>query len=210
MPKGSEELTNARREEIVRACAALYETMGFKEITIRDIGEKTSVTRTSIYNYFQTKEEIFLALFQREYEAWIRDLKIMLEENEKMSVAGFSGALAHTLEKRGRLLKLLSMNHYDMEANSRMENLVAFKTAYGNSLRTLSCCLEKFFPEMTDRDIQGFIYAFFPFLFGVYPYTVVTEKQKAAMEAADVNYVCLSVYEIVESVVKKLLGEKER
>ncbi len=210
MPRGSEELTNSRKEEIINACALLYETMSFKEITLKEIGEKTSFTRTSIYNYFQTKEEIFLALFQREYEAWIRDLKIMLEENEKMSVAGFSGALAHTLEKRGRLLKLLSMNHYDMEANSRMENLVAFKTAYGNSLRTLSCCLEKFFPEMTDRDIQGFIYAFFPFLFGVYPYTVVTEKQKAAMEAADVNYVCLSVYEIVESVVKKLLGEKER
>ena len=210
MPRGSEELTNSRKEEIINACALLYETMSFKEITLKEIGEKTSFTRTSIYNYFQTKEEIFLALFQREYEVWIRDLKIMLEENEKMSVAGFSGALAHTLEKRGRLLKLLSMNHYDMEANSRMENLVAFKTAYGNSLRTLSCCLEKFFPEMTDRDIQGFIYAFFPFLFGVYPYTVVTEKQKAAMEAADVNYVCLSVYEIVESVVKKLLGEKER
>lgn len=210
MPRGSEELTNSRKEEIINACALLYETMSFKEITLKEIGEKTSFTRTSIYNYFQTKEEIFLALFQREYEAWIRDLKIMLEENEKMSVAGFSGALAHTLEKRGRLLKLLSMNHYDMEANSRMENLVAFKTAYGNSLRTLSCCLEKFFPEMTDRDIQGFIYAFFPFLFGVYPYTVVTEKQKAAMEAADVNYVCLSGYEIVESVVKKLLGEKER
>ena len=209
MPRGSEELTNSRKEEIINACALLYETMSFKEITLKEIGEKTSFTRTSIYNYFQTKEEIFLALFQREYEAWIRDLKIMLEENEKMSVAGFSGALAHTLEKRGRLLKLLSMNHYDMEANSRMENLVAFKTAYGNSLRTLSCCLEKFFPEMTDRDIQGFIYAFFPFLFGVYPYTVVTEKQKAAMEAADVNYVCLSVYEIVESVVKKLLGEKK-
>ena len=210
MPRGSEELTNSRKEEIINACALIYETMSFKEITLKEIGEKTSFTRTSIYNYFQTKEEIFLALFQREYEAWIRDLKIMLEENEKMSVAGFSGALAHKLEKRGRLLKLLSMNHYDMEANSRMENLVAFKTAYGNSLRTLSCCLEKFFPEMTDRDIQGFIYAFFPFLFGVYPYTVVTEKQKAAMEAADVNYVCLSVYEIVESVVKKLLGEKER
>ena len=53
MPKGSEELTNARKEEIVSACAALYETMSFKDITIRDIGEKTSFTRTSIYNYFQ-------------------------------------------------------------------------------------------------------------------------------------------------------------
>ena len=64
MPKGSEELTRAREDEIISACAALYETMGFKDITLRDIGEKTSFTRTSIYNYFQTKEEIFLALLQ--------------------------------------------------------------------------------------------------------------------------------------------------
>ena len=75
VPKGSEELTNARKEEIVSACAALYETMGFKDITLREIGEKTSFTRTSIYNYFQTKEEIFLALLQREYGAWTADLE---------------------------------------------------------------------------------------------------------------------------------------
>ena len=31
------------------------------------------------------------------------------------------------------MLKLLSMNMYDMEANSRMERLVAFKKAYGAS-----------------------------------------------------------------------------
>ena len=62
MPKGSEELINARKEEIINACAALYETMSFKEITIRNNSKKTSFSRPSIYNYFQTKEEIFLAL----------------------------------------------------------------------------------------------------------------------------------------------------
>ena len=206
MPRGSEELTNSRKNEIISACAKLYETMSFKEITLKEIGEKTSFTRTSIYNYFQTKEEIFLALFQKEYELWIRDLEILYQENERMSVNEFAGAVAHTLEKRECLLKLLAMNHYDMEANSRMENLVAFKVAYGNSLRAVSCCLEKFFPSMSVGDIQGFIYAFFPFLFGVYPYTVVTEKQKAAMQEAGVDYVCLSVYEIIDSMVKKLLG----
>ena len=205
MPRGSEELTNSRKNEIISACAKLYETMSFKEITLKEIGEKTSFTRTSIYNYFQTKEEIFLALFQREYELWIRDLEILYQENERMSVNEFAGAVAHTLEKRECLLKLLAMNHYDMEANSRMENLVAFKVAYGNSLRAVSCCLEKFFPSMSVGDIQGFIYAFFPFLFGVYPYTVVTEKQKVAMQEAGVDYVCLSVYEIIDSMVKKLL-----
>ena len=63
MPKGSEELTKARKEEIIDACASLYETKSFRDITIRDIGEKTSFTRTSIYNYYHSKEEIFLAPF---------------------------------------------------------------------------------------------------------------------------------------------------
>ncbi len=205
MPRGSEELTNARKEEIVNACARLYETMSFKEITLKEIGKETSFTRTSIYNYFQTKEEIFLALFQREYEAWIKDLEMMYRQNERMSADEFAGAIAHTLEKRERLLKLLAMNHYDMEAASRMENLIDFKMAYRDALHAVSCCLEKFFPKMTVSDIQEFIYAFFPFLFGVYPYTVVTEKQKEAMDAAGVNYLRLSIYEIVDSMVKKLL-----
>ena len=59
MPRGSEELTRARREEIVSACAALYETMSFGEVTIAAIAAETTFTRTSIYNYFRTKEEIF-------------------------------------------------------------------------------------------------------------------------------------------------------
>lgn len=74
MPKGSEELTNARKNEIISACAALYETMSFQDITLKEIGKQTSFTRTSIYNYFHTKEEIFLALLQREYEMWSIDL----------------------------------------------------------------------------------------------------------------------------------------
>ena len=70
MPKGSKELTASRKEEIITACEELYKTMSFKKITIKEIGNATSFTRTSIYNYFQTKEEIFLALLQREYERW--------------------------------------------------------------------------------------------------------------------------------------------
>ena len=97
------------------------------------------------------------------------------------------------------------MNLYDMEANSRLENLVAFKRAYAASLRAVAGCLEKFFPAMTGRDVQDFIYAFFPFLFGIYPYTSATEKQRAAMEAAGVDYAGLSVYEIVRPMVERLL-----
>lgn len=209
MPKGSEELTQARKDEIINACAELYETMNFKDVTLKDIGAKTSFTRTLIYYYFHTKEEIFLALLQREYEAWIEDLTAMQKCHRKMTVDQFAEELACSLERRSRLLKLMSMNHYDMEANSRMENLVAFKTAYGNSMRAVTCCLEKFFPQMTVSDVQGFIFAFFPFMFGIYSYTVVTEKQREALEKSHTNYVFLSIREITKSMAVKLLREFE-
>ena len=205
MPKGSEELTNARKDEIINACASLYKTMGFKDITIRDIGAETSFTRTAIYNYFQTKEEIFLALLQREHEAWISNLEEITRERETMRIGDFSDAIAGSLEKRGCMLKLMSMNLYDMEGNSRMDNLVAFKVVYAQALRSVSGCLEKFFPQMTPGDIQEFLYVFFPFLFGVYPYTTATDKQKEAMELAHVNYAQYSVYEIVRSFVSRIL-----
>lgn len=205
MPKGSEALTRARKEEIINACADLYETMNFKDVTLKDISKKTSFTRTLIYYYFHTKEEIFLALLQREYEAWIEDLEVLLNTYEQMSVEQFADALAQSLERRHRLLKLMSMNHYDMEANSRMENLVAFKVVYGNAMKAVTRCLEKFFPQLSPLERQSFIYAFFPFMFGIYPYTVVTDKQREALAQANADYVYYSIYELTHSMVLKLL-----
>lgn len=206
MPKGSEELTAARKDEIITACAELYKTMSFKEITIKEIGNATSFTRTSVYNYFQTKEEIFLALLQREYERWAERLQQIQTEHEKMTAEEFADALARSLEERTNLLKIMSMNHYDMEENSRMERLVEFKVAYGRSLAEVRNCLDKFFPEMTAHEKQDFIFSFFPFMFGIYPYTTVTKKQRNAMMQANVHYVYMSVYEITYTEVKKLLG----
>ncbi len=205
MPKGSPELTASRKEEIVNACEKLYQTMSFKEITIKEIGAVTSFTRTSIYNYFQTKEEIFLALMQREYEEWSAEMFALAEENSAMSAADFADAIAHSLEKHEQLLKLLAMNHYDMEEHSRPERLTEFKLAYSASLDAVRACIRKFFP---DTDCESFIFVFFPFMFGVYPYSVATEKQLKAMREAKMDFKMHSIYEMIYSCVIQLLGGK--
>lgn len=161
MPAGSEKRTNARREEIINACEKLYQTMSFKEITIKQIGEVTSFSRTSIYNYFETKEEIFLALLTREYKMWVEQLKDVLEKYEKLTVEELAGIIADSLEKRWQLLKILSMNHYDLEENSRTEMLVEFKLMYGEALNAMEQLLIKFRKEFDENKRQDFIYAFF-------------------------------------------------
>lgn len=209
MPKGSIELTNARKDEIIAACKKLYETMSFKEITIKEIGNVTSFTRTSIYNYFQTKEEIFLAILQQEYECWSDELLAALSRKEIMSREGLAVLLADTLSRRELLLKLLSMNMYDIEENSRIEKLVDFKKAFGKSMKLTAECVSRCIPQMSQEEGVRFLYAFFPFVYGIYPYTTVTEKQKAAMEAAGIDYQYFSIYDITLSAAKKLLGVDE-
>ncbi len=205
MPKGSPELTAARKEEIISACEQLYKTMSFKDITLKEIGNVTSFTRTSIYNYFQTKEEIFLALYTREYDRWNEDLQGILNENAKLSKKQLSEKIASSIAKREQLLKLLSMNNYDMESNSRPELLVSFKVAYGESLRNIQKILKKFCPDMNEADIKNFIYVFFPFMFGIYPYTTVTDKQREAMNKANVDFTYQTIFEITNNCILRLL-----
>ncbi len=206
MFKGTADLITQRREEIINACEQLYRTMSFREITLKEIGNTTSFSRPTIYNYFQTKEEIFLALFQREYERWNENLTAILEENETLSKAELADRIAVSLAGREQLLKLLSMNIYDMEANSRQELLTAFKRAYGRSMELVSALLRKYCPDMTAADIQNFIYTFYPFMFGIYPYTTVTEKQRVAMKEAGIDYVYQTVYELTYGCLSRLLG----
>jgi AcrR family transcriptional regulator len=205
MPKGSPERTAARKEEIINACEKLYQTMSFKDITLKEIGNETSFSRPTIYNYFQTKEEIFLALFEREYVRWNEELEGIFEKNEILTKEQVAEKLALSIANREQLLRLLAMNNYDMEANSRPELLTSFKISYGESMRNICRILTKFCPEKSVKEIQNIIYIFFPFMFGIYPYSAVTDKQMKAMKEANVDFVYQSVFDITNNCLLKLL-----
>ena len=207
MFRGTPELITQRRKEIINACEKLYQAKSFKEITLKEIGNEVPFSRPTIYNYFQTKEEIFLALFQREYDRWNEDLTAILNGDAQMTKAELSEKIASSLAGREQLLKLLSMNNFDMEANSRQELLTAFKQSYGRSMHLMCMLLEKFCPDMSVTDIQNFIYTFYPFMFGIYPYTAVTDRQKTAMKEAGINYVYQTVYGLTYSCLIRLLGK---
>ena len=148
----------------------------------------------------------FLALFAQEYELFTEDLDRLCRQNESLTPDELSSALARALERRPLMLKLLSMNMFDMEANSRMERLIAFKAAYGKSKDAMDACLKQFVPALSEQRRQTFLYAFLPFVYGLYPYTMVTEKQKQAMREAGISYVYMSTYEMAYDFIRTLLG----
>jgi len=200
------ELIRARKDEIVKVCEKLYETHSYKEITIKEIASFTSCTRSSIYNYFQTREEIFLAFLGQEYRKWVDDLSILEKEGQAFNKQHLAEGIAHSLENRGKMLKLLSMNLSEIEGNSRMESLIEFKVIYGEAIRVLKRITALYCPEKTESGINDFVFSFFPFLFGIHPYVHRTKAQIAAMDAAGTEYTLRSIYEVVYTGVKVMLS----
>ena len=77
--------------------------------------------------------------------------------------------------------------------------------SYGAAIAALRACLRRFFPALEKADEEVFIYAFLPFLFGVYPYAHATQKQISAMQKAGVKVPSLSEFSLVSDFLKALL-----
>ena len=205
MPKFSQEIMNSRKEELVDACEKLYQTKTFNEITLKEIGDTAEFTRTAIYSYFQTKEEIFLALLQREYGKWIKELEEIEQTNVKLSASKLARRFALSLQNRVQLLKLLSMNLYAIEENSRDENLLEFKKVYKAAIDAVDRCFKMLKPKATQTESYAFSYHFFPFMYGVYPYVFPSEKQIRAMKTAGMKLKKRTVYQLAYPAILKML-----
>lgn len=209
MPKGSPELTEKRKNEILDACEKIYKTQGFYGVNIKEISTEISLTRPSIYNYFETKEEILLGLLVRKYESWCEALEKIAGLAGNLDRIGLSQHIAHTLEDQETLLRILNMNLFEIELNSRIERLAEFKVQFKRSIAAFCAILHAYKADVTDEECGAFCETFSAFLFGVFPFTKHTEKQNAAMQMAGVYMEEASIYEMVFRCLMKLLPEKE-
>jgi len=78
MPKGiplTEEEQNRRRREIFGTAVHLFLEKGFNETSMREIAEAAGVGKSTLYDYFPTKDDILLSMVENE----LRDLTIKAE-----------------------------------------------------------------------------------------------------------------------------------
>ena len=197
MPRASAERTEKRKSEILDACEKVYREQGFYGVNIKEISTETSFTRPSIYNYFETKEEILLGLLVREYDGWCGELEKLGALAETLSRLDLAEQMAHTLDGKEILLRILNMNLFEIEQNSRVERLAEFKKQYARATDALTGIMRSFQPEMTDSECME--------LFGVYPFAFHTEKQKAAMELAGIRFREPTVYQMVYRFLLRMI-----
>jgi AcrR family transcriptional regulator len=62
------------REAILDTSAKLFSQRGYKEVSIRDIAQACGLTNAALYYHFKNKEDLFLAVLQRDHEQTLASL----------------------------------------------------------------------------------------------------------------------------------------
>jgi len=178
----SEEQKEVRISEIIAATERLYKKYSFEEITFVLIAEEANFTRSNLYKYFSSKEEIFLEFLKQDIILWRKDLVKSYKPNKSYSVEDFVSIWVRILIKHNRLLDLLSILFIYLEKNASVQSYINFKMATKHELIILTELLCGIFPNLTPEKAVEFIYLHISMAIGLYQMTNYNEVQLKAME----------------------------
>ncbi len=178
----SDQQIEQRIQEILDATARLYETNRFEDITFAMIAKEASFTRSNLYRYFQTKEDVFLELLKHDIENWRKDVQ------ENFNVSGVSSREAAEcwvdIElNHARMVKLLTILFTLLEANASLDALIAFKQKLIEEIGQVAQFLSAALPFPSLAAASEFVFAQSSLMIGTCPMLHLTPKQVEAMRA---------------------------
>lgn len=94
-----------QREQIIKAARKLFKQYGFKKASMSDIALMVHKTKSSIYYYFKSKEEIFFAIAEKEAE----DLKADIYEAIKKEETPEARIRAYILTRQKGYIRLANL-----------------------------------------------------------------------------------------------------
>lgn len=62
-------LKHRRRDQIIKTATGLFSQKSYHDVTMGEIAEKMGVAKGTIYNYFSSKEKLYLEILQESFEA---------------------------------------------------------------------------------------------------------------------------------------------
>lgn len=81
-PKVSEAYRQNVREKIMQSAEALFALKGYHRTSMDDIVNESGLSKGAIYSYFESKQELFLALSDRRMGSMMQNVKSIFESDE--------------------------------------------------------------------------------------------------------------------------------
>ncbi|OIQ20014.1 MAG: TetR family transcriptional regulator [Bacteriovorax sp. MedPE-SWde] len=154
----TDEKKNERRDAILEAAFILFKKKGYEKVSFNGIAVEAGFTKSNMYRYFHSKEEIFLNIFSSLFVQWFEDCCKSLRKTEQgVSIENFSKMWVKTLVDHPRLLDLKPILFIALENNSSFEELIEFKTLAKGLLYEIAVEISRIFPELEGEKAFKFL-----------------------------------------------------
>jgi len=159
-----------RRQEILDACKKLLLENGYEDTTLLDVSKLISVGRTTIYNYFPTKEDMFLELCVNECKPIIEEMNDLYDKASKSDPYQSFYDMIITLLKKYKYLfeyyaiyvaKVFGKASEDSIKDFKDNVSIPFKEAYGKWLKLVR-------PDITEDKKKLYCNMLFVFYSGIH------------------------------------------
>ncbi len=149
---------NERKAAIYQAAYTLFKEKGYDAVSFNGIAAQAGFTKSNMYRYFSSKEDIFLNVFGDLFENWFEDCISDLKAYE-MDVDShhFAKTWCNTLLKHPEFLDLTPLMFISLEANSSYEQLIEFKRNSKNLLYQLALEIGRVYPALQGENAFQFL-----------------------------------------------------
>lgn len=136
----------ARREAILTVVSQSLGRRQFASVTMAEIAASCGLAKGTLYLYFSTKEELFLAALEVELASWLDAIANELAGKGRIDPHTFASVVSRTLAPRETLSELLPLMRTMLEQTATSETSARFRHMLHDKLETVAVIVERALP----------------------------------------------------------------
>ena len=178
-----------RRADFLRSARALF-LQQRRLPAVADIAADTGLAKGTVYRYFQSKEQIFLALLSEDFAALFSQLETVVATLPQPFAAAaqpFAKSYLRLLLQSDSLLPLLALLNAVLEQNLPQPQLLAFKQQLAQALDGLGTRLAQRFTELTATGASQLLLHSYALTLGLYQSTCLPPAVLALVQQAGLS-----------------------
>lgn len=125
-----------RRREVLEAAETYFLEVGYEAFSMSKLAKKIGLAKGTFYLYFQTREELFLTLYEQSLIRWSQ---IFIDElSDSMTSKAYSQKLFSIASADGTFIPLLIRLEHMIEHNVATPRLISSKQVFINQVEVLA------------------------------------------------------------------------
>lgn len=164
-----------RRKSILTSAVKLYQQNPATLPTTSMIGKDAGVAKGTLYLYFRSKEEIFLAVLEELHLKWLQTFHRTGEFDESIMLTLIDNSFGF-MEETPLFMQLASMSGSVIEQNVDNKILLTHKNTLAKAIKESARSLSKLVDTLSEEEAAALIMRTYAMLLGLWQLSHPTEK----------------------------------